>query len=274
MALKARITSEDYEKLPDLLKAEYGEKEDYYVLLVTPFQGEDGSLLSLEDVGALKKAVAQERRKVKDFEAKAKLYDGLDPEEAKAAIAKVKELEDNPGDPDVQKRMDAIREQIEARSKKEIAKVQAQLDEEARQRKLALARLDKMVVETETMAALAEAKPVKLSAAAKAILPFIHSRVRFTQEGEDRSYEIVDEYGEVKITTTPGQVSKMRIDEFVKELKTTEFDFLFEGSGAAGSGAGGSNNNAGGKKQGRVSEADLFKLSPGELISRARGQGQ
>lgn len=90
MALKAILTKTDYDALPEILREQYGADGDTYVL--------DADIDAHPKLAGLKSALAKERQAKKDGDAEfRKLRDqigDLDPEQARAALARVQEMAD------------------------------------------------------------------------------------------------------------------------------------------------------------------------------------
>ena len=88
MALKAIVTKEEFDKLDEVVKKFYVEKDGKYLL----------DAEGVEDVGGLKSALEKERasvRKLKsDLQATVDKYKDIDPEKAREAEKKLQDLED------------------------------------------------------------------------------------------------------------------------------------------------------------------------------------
>jgi hypothetical protein len=74
--------------------------------------------------------------------------------------------------------------------------------------------------------------------------------------------DVLDERGNVRITTSSNSTDPMGIEELTKEMKTGKYAFAFKGTQAAGSGAG----NAGGVKL----PPGAANLDPVERLKAAR----
>lgn len=83
MALKRKITKEEYEKLADPLKTEYKAAGEDYVLDVE----------GIDDITNVESALRKTRDELKDVKDKLKAKDGVDPEKYAALVAKEEELE-------------------------------------------------------------------------------------------------------------------------------------------------------------------------------------
>jgi hypothetical protein len=196
-----------------------------FILDVEAFEG-----FGLENVNGLKTALSTERSALQAEKQKTKDFEGLDPVEAKNAVAKMKDLGtlDPKKDLDrlVQEKLDAQLTQINDLQSKELGK-----------RDTAIAARDELLKSTFQREAA-----VKEIAAAKGdvdlLLPHVLPSIAFDlEEGENGALtpktRVVDEKGNTKIGSSAG--SNMTIAEHVAEMKKSDkFSKLFDGSGHDG----------------------------------------
>lgn len=226
MALKAVV--EKIEDLPEAIRGEYRPgtadegTEGKFVLSVEAVGG-----FSLENVEGLKSALGKERSTREKLERDVVRYKDLDPEKARAALAKLEEFEKI----DPTKEADKI-----ANQKFEAAK--AQLLErhtgEIQQREERIGHLTKTVegllIDQVATAAIAEAK-----GSVELLLPHVRAHTRVKEVDGGFMVEVVDKDGNARIADAKG--SPMDIKGLVAEMRQSDtFGRAFEGTGNSGTG--------------------------------------
>jgi multidrug efflux pump subunit AcrA (membrane-fusion protein) len=242
MALKARISKEDYEKLHELLKGEYKVSESDANAYVLDAEG-------VEDVTGLKSALKSEREARAAAERNAKAFEGLDPAKAKEALAAQQQAEEDKAK--AEGRWTDLKLQLNK---------QHELETKALNEKLSAkdSAITKYLVDQAATAALAAAKVKSL----KVLLPHIKSQVKVQFDEGSGEYKavVVDAKGEPRIGNAKGEF--MTIPELVEELKAdSDFAVNFEASGITGGGAakGKQSSNAGGGKT--ISRSDKAAMN-------------
>jgi hypothetical protein len=233
--------------------------EGKFVLDVEPADG-----FTLENVDGLKSALSAERTAHGQAKAKVKAFDGLDPEVARAAIAKVEELKDL----DPKKDVDRIVEE----------KVGAQLTQLNDRHQSELTALNKRIARRDALLkkTLVEDQALKAIVAEKGdpdlLLPHVLPSIQLELEDDDEAdriqpkVKVLDAAGNVRIGDSAG--NPMKIEGLVGELKKHDkFSRLFEGDGVEGTGDGDGggdrhrrNSDHGGKKLSQLSRKDKAKL--------------
>ena len=196
-----------------------------------------------------------------------KAFEGLDPDKAKEAIAKIEEL----GTLDPKKDTDRIVEE----------KVKAQLDQVTERHTSELAARDKKIEGRDALLRRTLVKDAALAAIVaekgdpELLLPHVLPSIQLDLDEDEATGEIrpkvkvVDAAGNVRIGDSQG--NPMKIEQLVGEMKRHDkFSRLFEGEGVpgtgdgsggrppAGSGGGGGGHN--GKKLAQLSRKDRAKL--------------
>lgn len=183
---------------------------------------------SLEDVEALRGALAAAREEAKTATAVAKLFDGLDAKEARDALEKVKSGSVKSAK-EVEEFKEAFRKELEAKVAADLKAAKDVNDAQA-------AQLRALLVDQAAATAVAEHK-----GRLKVLMPMIrsHARVETAKDGS-MQVVIVGDDGKPMLTKAQGKTDPMGIAEFVAGLKSdAEWAGAFEGSGRGGSGGGG-----------------------------------
>jgi len=222
MALKAKITADDYGTLPDGAKTFYKQAGEGYVL----------DAEGVEDVSGLKGALEKERESRRQAEKAAKdlaaKFGDMDPEDAKKALAKLHEMEDknllDAGKVDelVQKRTERMRLDHEAQVKKFSQELEAERTEKG---KLAT-RLSEVLIDS----GLREAA-VKAGVKSTALID-LQLRGRGIWKLKDGQPVPLRDDGSVVFGKNPS--APMTMEEWVASLQA-EAPHLFETNKGAGS---------------------------------------
>lgn len=207
MSLKTKIGKADYEKLSEELKKEYVPDGDDFKLDA-----------DYEDVTGLK---AKRDELLKDLKDKQKLleqFDGLDPEAAKAALAKAQETEDEKlkaaGE------YEALKKKLEDRHAEELKKATER--EGSLLNNLKRERLQNYLVE-------------------KGVLP---DRAAYAYVDIGEQIELASDESGFSLKLKGGIGDAKELETVVEGLKTKS-PFLFTADGASGSGASGSEGKGG-----------------------------
>jgi len=237
MALKTKIGKAEFEKLSEDLKKEYIADGDGYKLDA-----------DYEDVSGLKAKRDELLAELADIKKKAKAFDGIDPEKAKAALEAAAKAEE---------------EGLAAKGEYETLKAKLE-DRHAKELAAANERADSVIgkLRAEKIANLAVSKGVKADRIKAALA-----------EGDLDSIFDLDE-NDFSVKKKDGIGDAKEIDEIFSGLKTSK-PYLFEAGNTEGGGAAGSQTSGGGTpKQLKKSEVDQldaaakreFYLNDGEVI--------
>ncbi|MDQ3747978.1 MAG: hypothetical protein M3367_03020 [Acidobacteriota bacterium] len=207
--LKRNLTAEEFETIADSLKDLYVPTADGYLL-----DADD-----VEDVSGLKTALEKERRERREAKEALKQYEGLDPEDARKAVAEVSKI-------DEKKLLDKQKfDEVLENYRKDF---DTELEKERREKQQLLTNL----------------KREKLTnlLIEKGVLP---DRARFALAEVDPQTEIVSDEGGISLKKKDGIGDAKELDEMVTGLREKSA-FLFAPTNASGSGATQSNGNGNG----------------------------
>lgn len=253
MAMKAIIDAEAHAALAENLRSEYVEKDGKFVLDVTPVDG-----LELSDVGGLRSALTKERENVRKAQALIEKFGEITPDQAREALAELEKFRGSDPDKKAEELAEVKVKQVSDKLTAEKAKVEKELADTVKQLEAVL------ITDAATRAILdAEGEPTLL-------LPHVEraTRLRRLDDGK-RIVEVLDDDGNVRLSTKSGSTDAMSLGEFVSSLKENDkFAPAFKGSGASGSGAGGD------RKPGSAASGNgrLMDLPPAERIKAFRQQ--
>ena len=262
MALKAILDNLD--NVPEALKSEYkagtagSPTEGKFVLDVENVGG-----FALEDVSGLKTALGTERTLHGQTKDRVKAFEGIDPQAAKDAIAKVAEF----GQLDPKKDVDRL---VEEKLNAQLGQIRDQHNGDLSKKDGAIKARDELIEGTfrreAAIKALAESKgDVDL------LLPHVLPHVKFELEEVDDNgrtklvpkTKIVDGQGNVRIGR---DMNNMSLSELVTEMKSSDkFGRLFEGSGHEGTGDRKTTTTGGGQTGGKKI-ADMSRKEKAALI--------
>jgi len=262
MALKAILTSEEYEALSEnsAIQSEYVEKDGKYFLDVTPV-----GTFALEDVGGLKTAYAKQMADAKELTKSLKTFDGINPDDARTALEKVKEMSDWTPEQKVQEKIESVTLQMEEKHRKEMVDKDATIE------------LQNQVIEQEKVHNAAAKAIADHGGDVELLMPHVLASCKCKREGDNWVVTVLDAEGNPKISNQPGSTAPMTIAERVTEMKASDtFAVCFKSSGASGSGASGSNNtNTGSSKNGiktikagdqEAIEANIEGIAKGQIL--------
>jgi regulator of replication initiation timing len=256
MALKAILTGEEFEKLPEGHQAFYTQHDDEHRLDVESVGG-----WALDNIDGLRNTLTKLKTSNTELkawkESKAAELDGFDMDEAKKAMERVKALEGNEG---------KFKEQIEA--------IRKDITESFEQKNAALAtenesltkQLTRQIVESAATMALSKHK-----ADAELLMPHIAKCVQAVR-GDDGEYtlRIFGPDGLEALSKQTGRNAEpMDMDELVGSAMKQRFPAAYDGSGATGSGATGSSRSGSG---GRYSISEEQARNDPRAYQRVRAE--
>lgn len=210
--MKYQVSKEEFEKLPEVLQAEYEDKDGEYTLKV-----EGG-----EDTGALKRAKEHEKARRQKAESKAT--------ELESKLSDLQEQLDGLDDPGKNKGDDKLRIKLEQKVKE----LEGTLS--TREQEL-FGEINRL-----TSHAQATSLATELSDSPSLLMPHIKSRL---------VTELVDGKAIVKVRDPDGDVGIMTLEDLKKEITSNkEYSPILRGSGGSGSGApsGGTGGTGGTRK--------------------------
>jgi hypothetical protein len=255
--LKARITKEEWEGLPDEVKTHYAEAEDgTYGLGVTPVDG-----LELMNPANLKKALSSERSKASEAEKARKAVEAkwgdLEPDAARDALAKLEEMAGMDPEGKAKAEREAfeknLSDKFEADRKKFLDKHTAEREADAKERTVLEAQLENQLIAAAASKAIADA-----GGSVELLLPIVRQSTRM-KKNDDGTFSVVvlDAEGTERLSPVAGSTTPMSISELVEEKKgDKKYARAYDGSGASGSGAGRSGAQGSGASAYKLSGAD------------------
>jgi len=211
MALKLKITAEEFGKLDESIQGLYEDKDGEYILSV------DG----IEDNSGLKSALEKERKRARELEKTVRAYEGvgMTPEEI-AELVKARE--------------EAEKASLEKKGEWETLKAQMlekhQKELESRDREVEKMKqtLESYLVDAAATEAIASAKGIP-----QLLLPHVKSAVKVVEE--DGAYKVRVMGKDGPRVNAKGEF--LTIKDLVAEMRESEiFSRAFEGTGTTGSG--------------------------------------
>jgi len=193
--------------------------------------------VALEDVLGLKSSLSKTldrakgaEKKLKEFESR---YEGIEPDKARDAIAKLEEFANGKFDDKSKAQIDAAVNQFKEKSAQEAEILRKEIEKQ------------KADVDKWKTAAVNKSKATEINAAIAKVganpnLSYYLDTVTKPelQENGDIKLMIRDKQGNVKLTNKSGSVEPMTVEEHVAELKGIDsFAAFFPGTGATGTGA-------------------------------------
>lgn len=280
--LKAVCTQAEFDALNEAEKSHYRQDGQLHFLEVASvtIDGANGTkaTFALENIaglqgtlGRLKEQNHQLQGKVSEYETR---FKDLDPDEARTAIEKVKEIGDGNADEARKKEIEAVKASIEQQFSKRVATAEGR----ARASDERVKQYAQYIMQTKKEAAATAAIEAERGSVAL-LLPHVASQLRVVPDPSDPDnpdlfrVEVVDLKGQPRYSTKQGSaVEPMSAAEYVSELKMSDtFAVAFEGARAAGSGASGSSNQV--RTTGRTIrrsdqaaiEANIDRIARGEV---------
>lgn len=253
MKLKTALTGEQYESLDGASKDFYVEQGGLYILDTEPVSV-GGKVFAMEDVAGLKKAVAELKAKAEKRAEQLAAFEGLDAEEAKKAMAKLKDLGDIDNlDDKLKEQVKAIEEQYDAKYRKQVETLKTENAKIVSERDKAIEAHGQSHLVAEARKAFAAHKV--LGDWQDVMLDKVRASARVKPDGQGGfKVEVLDADGTPRITNAQNSTDLMGVAELIGEFKTSpSLAVCFEGTHASGSGAAGS--------AGRMATGGRFVLS-------------
>lgn len=261
--LKAALTAAEFNKLDDTAKAMYAEADGVYLLQVEAVTIGTQSF-SLEDIGGLKKTLADWKSKAEKRAEQLAAFDGIDAASAKSALEKAKQYTDIEGmkDEKLKAQAKAIEEQLEAKYQKELEKLRTE-------NKAGQAALEKAISDHGQSYLRSEA--LRCFGANKVIPDFqdvmldkVRAVTRVKPDGNGGfKVEVLHPDGTPRITNKQNSTDPMTLDELIgTEFRNSPaLSVCYEGTNASGSGAGGSTGRMATGGRHVISRADAADAS-------------
>lgn len=265
MALKPLLDSLD--GLPADVAKEYAKRDDgKFLLAIDPVVDGDNGTLILAPVDKLKSALERERTNVQTLTNKVKLFEGLDPVAARAAITKLEEVKNWKPEGEIENRIKLIKEELATANASEKKALSTKLSR-------AEAQLKKTLVTNTAVTALQKA-----GGNVMLLLPHVERNIRMREvDSEDNPYlvEVINpDTGDVRVGDGSG--NPMSIDQLILSFKERdEFASAFKASGASGSGAGsgarqspqGGGSGSGSKRTIKTRDANVLGASLDDIAN-------
>ena len=248
MPLKAVCSQEEFEGLPEGQQQLYKQAEDgRYWVDIAPVSWTEGAtthMVAVEDVGSLKTTLSKQKEQIAGFKTQVKIFEGIDPEEARSAIKKMAELGEIPTDGDIRKqveqRVEVIRAQLEGKHKNKMTARDGLMTQTAEKLRLREDQLKRQLIDNAAIQAItAEKGSVEL------LLPHVQKRCRCveSEDGKDYIVQVLDPNGNEALSAATGSIEPMTIPELIGQMKESPtYAVAFQGTQAAGAGA----NSSGG----------------------------
>lgn len=180
----------------------------------------------LVNTGNLKSALQKERKSRSDLEGQLKSFerfDGLDPDEARTAIEKMKDFDAKNIDMDAE-----VQRKLKAQADQLISEHEKALGSETEKSQRYFGKLQKVLVDNEAIKAINE-----LEGDVELLLPHVRSRVKVIENDGDLMSQVVTPTGEPAVD---GNAQPIGIGALVKEFQT-KFPSAFKGAGSSGTGS-------------------------------------
>lgn len=249
--LKAVCTQAEFDALTETERAHYKQEGQLHFLQVASVSidgaGGTKATFALENIAGLQASLGRFKEQNQQLDAKVKEYEtnfkDLDPEEARTAIEKVKEIGDGSSDEARKREIEAVKASIEQQFRKQIATAEGR----ARAADERVKKYTQHIMQSKKEAAAVAAIEAERGSVAL-LLPHVVSQLRVVQDPADPDnpdlfqVEVVDSKGQPRYSMKQGSGGQpMAPAEYVSELKMSDtFAVAFEGARAAGSGASGS----------------------------------
>jgi hypothetical protein len=213
MALKVKLTAEEFGKLSDEMKAGYKQSGDVYLL----------DAEGIDDISALNNALDRLKKEAKDARDQAAKFKDVDPERYKTLIAEAeqrdKEIKEKKGE------YDSIVKQMQDNHKKELEAKDTEL-------KGMRSSLDEHLIGEQANAAIAAAKGEP-----KLLSPHIKGHTRVVQDDSTKKFivQVIDDSGNPRVNS---KNQPMTITDLVAEMKADKvFGRAFDAKDGNGGGA-------------------------------------
>jgi hypothetical protein len=253
MPIRLSPVADTLDTVPESFRSLYEEREGRFVL------AKDVEIETPETVAGMRSALEKEKRDRKALADRAKLFDGLDPDEVRTLV----EERARAGDKDAERKgeWDKLKESMTAGFNKEKTALTDKVG-------MLTGRLHKLLATTAADAAMAD-----LKANAKALRPHVLASLRVEEEEGETRVVVVDEAGRPRYNKR-GEL--MTAADFVADLREDEaFKPFF--LGAPGSGSEPPKRTAGGMAGGKRQVTAAQMRDPAfyrEVAEEARKQGK
>lgn len=250
--MKAKITKDEFNALPEALRKEYKEQGDKYLLIVDSVDG-----WALEDVTGLRSALGKERdnatNATRELTQLREQFKDIDPTLARDALDKVGKMKDWLPDERVK---ETVKQNVQAARQE----MQTKLDEANKSLQTVTSQLEAELIDARATKAISDAKgKVGL------MLPHVKGRMKMAKDANGRYVvQVLDKSGNPAYSAKSGNGDPMPLAELLESFKTDpDFTSAFEASGSSGSGAGGPGAGAGanGVKYIRASDQDALNAN-------------
>lgn len=237
MGLKAHYDSAG--EIPEGLEDHYREDGDRFVLDVEPSGGYE-----LINPVNLKSALQKERGIREKAEKALKVYEGLDPDEARSAMEKLSSMGDDL-ETDAQEKLEALQSQLQTKFENERKKLIEKFESERggleSQLNSVTGQLSNELVRSAATQAISKAR-----GSVELLLPTIERRVKVTKR-DDGTFGVVipDKDGNPRLSPSSSSMEPMTIAELVNELREDKsYSRAFDPIDASGSGATGNDSGS------------------------------
>lgn len=238
--LKAVLTPEEADGLPDGLKEHYRQMDDGSGRSILDVGSVEG--FELQNVSGLKSSLAKERGSAanaqKALKALKDKWGDLDVDAAREALAKVAEFGDLSGDEALAKKLETAREGLEQKFRDDTDKLKRGHEKALAELRDAVERRTAQLGE-EMIGAQAAQAIAQLKGRPGLLLPIVRQRTKVV-EGEDGRLHVrvIDGAGNEMLSTRSGSSDPMTIAEYVTSLRGEEdYAPAFDGTPASGAGA-------------------------------------
>jgi hypothetical protein len=211
---KAALTKAEFDGLGDAEKALYAEKDGHFILQVESVMLENKTL-GLEDIAGLKAMVADLKAKNQKKAGQLAVFEGLDAAEAKAAIAKLKEI----GDIDTAE-VQAIEARVEPKYRKQVQDLRADIVKVTAERDKALEAHGRSYLEAEARRAFAHHKV--LPDWQDVLMDKVRVSTRVKPMNGAFTIEVLDMSGNPRISNAQGSTDPMGVVELVSSPRTSK----------------------------------------------------
>ena len=243
-----RIIADKPDDLPEGLRAAAKQEGDKYVVT------ELAEGWAIEDIGALKRSLAEARGERDQFKATVKAFEGIDPKSAAEAREALEKL--RTGQLKGSKEIEDYKASVEKKMADERASLESKLQART-------AALRERMVRGELAPVIAK---LGGSDSMDAILTLAAQHIR-VEEAEDGTlkHSIVDASGKPRVTKKGGSADPLGFDELIAEMREAPSTRgLFKATATGGSG--GSSQNGG---AGRAADPGHLSMSAREMLDRA-----
>lgn len=241
------IFIEKLEDVDESLREHYAEEDGGFLL-----QGEENTKgFGIGNIKKLTGALNKERTAKEGFEKRLETFSELDPEEARAAMDKVKNWDEENLDKDKE-----LAERLEAQKKKLVelhTQEKQKLESDIVKTKNEIRRL---MVDND---AHTELTTRERKGDPKLLIPHIRGRVKVIETDGAFTKQILDENGDPELDSLGNPVTDMK---YLVDKLEKDFPAAFEDDGSSGTGSEGVGGGGNPPKQGTMKRSEFEKLSP------------